>query len=77
MSGDGGCEWVGNESLCERKNCMRLSMVVLSCTCGRLMESALQKCLGKALIKAVVRSCGERLDLKCPGSMCEISEASW
>ncbi len=44
---------------------MRLVMVVLWCRCSWLMERALWKCLGKALMKAV----RERSDSKCPGKM--------
>ncbi len=50
-------------------------MVVLWDGCGWLMERALRKCPGKALMKAVARSCGERLDSKCPGRMWAILEA--
>ncbi len=63
--------------MCERKICARLAMVVLWCGCGLMMDGALWKCFGKALIKVVASLRWENLDLKYLGRMWAILELSW
>ncbi len=62
--GGGDYRWVGNDSLCEEKNCMRVVMEVSGCGLRGAMERELRKCPGKALMKAVARLGRERSDSK-------------